>query len=169
MDTIVAEYGIPGQVDYRRVQIDLESGVVTFYRCHIPSRFLAFWPEPEYRCRIDDLRGLSWMRLRQVGDVWVVVTPAGRARLPEAMTGGPVLQTIQEAVRCSGRRLRWYEHPAAKIPLGIAAAAVGTFGGLGLFFSRVVPVWVFMTGLLAAVALVAAIPVVAWWRGHSLW
>ncbi len=172
MENLTAEYGVPGKAVYRRVQIDRRAGVVTFFRCHVPSRFISFGPDPEYRCRIDEIQGLCWRGIRGVGDVWEVVTPGGRARLPEAMTGDPVLQFLKDAVERAGHRLRWYwgQYPAAKIPLAVAAVAVGTpFGGLCLFVSELLPVWVFLGGILGAISLVAVIPTVTWWKGRSQW
>lgn len=170
VDEITAEYGKPGEANYRKVIVDPQAGTITFFRCHQPSRFLSPSPDPEYSCGLDEIRGTcaTWVRPRPVGAVLEVVTPAGRARLPHAMPGFvAVRQVIEQAVARSGRRLAWYEYAAARESLVYACGGTGT--AVAIWALVAAPGWV---GALV-VAAIASVPLgvcaLFWWRGRTMW
>jgi hypothetical protein len=116
-EVVTAEYGKPGEANYRRVSVNLSAGTITFFRCHTPSRFMATGPDNECSCLLEQIRGIgsTWVHPRGVGPVLEVVTPTGRARLPHSMRGFlAVREVIEQAVAKSGNRLRWYEAAAAQ-------------------------------------------------------
>ena len=88
-EDITAEHGEPGDATYRRASVNLSAGTITFFRCHTPSRFLATGPDTECSCQLEEIRGIgsTWVRPRDVGPVFEVVTPTGRARLPVSLSG----------------------------------------------------------------------------------
>ncbi|MGV3605844.1 MAG: hypothetical protein ACO1RA_05510 [Planctomycetaceae bacterium] len=167
---ITAEYGKPGEANYRKVIVDLQAGTITFFRCHQPSRFLAPGPDPEYGCSLDEIRGTcaTWVRPRPVGAVLEVVTPDGRVRLPHAMSGFvAVRQVIEQAVARSGHRLAWYEYAAAREALVYVCGAAGA--AVAIWALVATPGWV---GALV-VAAIASVPLgvcaLFWWRGRAMW
>lgn len=169
-DGVSAEYGKPGEANYRKVIIDSQAGTITFFRCHQPSRFLAPGPEAEYSCKLDEIRGTcaTWVRPRNVGAVLEVVTPTGRARLPHTMSGfGAVRQVIEQAVTRSGHRLPWHEHAAAREALVYVCGGMGA--AVAIWVLVVLPGWVgaLVVGLIASVPL--SICALFWWRGRTLW
>jgi hypothetical protein len=130
---ITAEYGVAGSSYWRRVAVDPDTATVTFDNCHFPRRFLSWGMDPEYTCRISELRGVCW-NMEGCGNRWrrdpvlEVVTPAGRAILPKASAGFDAVYATLIAGIPEEVRLRWYEYPAAQslvallliFPAGIA-------------------------------------------------
>lgn len=170
MGEITAEYGKPGEASYRKVVVDPQVGTITFFRCHQPSRFLAPGPDPEYACSLDEIRGMcaTWVRPRAVGAVLEVVTQAGRARLPHAMSGFvAVRQVIEQAVARSGHRLAWYEYAAAREALVYVCGAAGT--AVAIWALVAAPGWVgaLVVGAIASVPL--SVCALFWWRGRTMW
>lgn len=169
---ITAEYGVAGSPYWRRVAINPEAATVTFDNCHFPNRFLSWGTDPEYSCRISEIRGVCW-NMGGCGTRWrkesvlEVVTPAGRAVLPKASAGfDAVYVSLIEGIPADVR-LRWYEYPTAQalmaflliFPVGIAttilcavllerqlistALLAGVFIVLMPFvFFRVVSIWI---------------------------
>lgn len=126
-EIITAEYGKPGEATYRRVCVNLPTGTITFFRCHSPSRFMATGPDAESSCQLEEIRGIgsTWVRPRDVGPVLEVVTPTGRARLPQSMSGfHAVREVIEQAVAKSGSRLRWHQTAAAQEVLVLSGGAL---------------------------------------------
>ena len=130
---ITAEYGAVGSSYWRRVALDPDAATVTFDNCHFPNRFFSWGTDPEYTCRISELRGVCW-NMGGCGTRWrkepvlEVVTPAGRAVLPKASAGFDAVYAALLAGMSADVRLRWYEYPAAQalvaflliFPVGIA-------------------------------------------------
>lgn len=114
---IAAEFGAAGSPSCRRVAIDPDAATVTFDNCHFPNRFFSWGMDPEYTCRISDLRGVCW-NMEGCGRLWrrepvlEVVTPAGRAILPKASAGFDAVYAALIAGIPEGVRLRWYQYPA---------------------------------------------------------
>ena len=177
---IVAEYGAEGDRDWRRVTVDPDAGTVTFHHCHQPRRFLSAGADPEFTCRLTDLRGVcsnvvwrvDWRVDRRVGRVLEVVTAAGRARLPESAPGFEAVRAALVGGLAPEAGLRWHQYPATGLlwmPVILAAA----IGMAILFFTAVaelgvsdrVVLWSVL-GLMAAVAIAA---VLLTWRGRSQW
>lgn len=131
---ITAEYGTAGSSDWRRVAIDPDAATVTFDNCHFPNRFFSWGTDPEYTCRIAELRGMGW-NMGYSGTLWrkepllEVVTPTGRAILPKKSAGFDAVHAALVAGIPKEVRLRWYEYPAAQslvallliFPVGLAA------------------------------------------------
>ena len=57
---LVADYGTEGEADWRRVVYDPDAGTVTFYNCYQSKRFLAWGADPEFTCRVSELRAAYW-------------------------------------------------------------------------------------------------------------
>lgn len=116
---ITAEYGEAGSSYWRRVAIDPDAATVTFDNCHFPRRFFSWGMDPDYTCRISELRGVCW-NTEGCGNRWrrepvlEVVTPAGRAVLPKASTGFDAVYSALIAGIPKEARLRWYEYPGAQ-------------------------------------------------------
>ncbi len=168
---LVAEYGTEGTADWRRVVVDPTAGVVTFYHCHQPNRFLAWGADPQFTCLLSELRGINWSYHRYIGRLLVVVTPAGLARLPERATAFEEVRAALLDGLAPGARLRWYESPIAKVTLLLALILpFGVLGaGLVAMADQVVPGWLPIAVLLGLMLLLILIPLAAWWRGKSLW
>lgn len=170
MVEITAEYGKPGEANYRKLIVNQQAGTATFFRYHQPSRFLAPGPDSEYSCRLDEVRGTcaTWVRPRSVGPVLEVVTPTGRARLPHSMPGfAAVRQVIEQAVTRSGHRLPWYEYAAARETLVYVCG--GTGAAVAIWLLVAAPGWVGALVVGAIVSVPLIICVLFWWRGRTLW
>ena len=169
-EVITAEYGKPGEVNYRKVIVDPQAGTITFFRCHQPSRFLASGPDLEFSCGLDEIRGTcaTWVRPRPVGAVLEVATPAGRARLPHAMSGFvAVRQVIEQAVTRSGHRLAWYEYAAAREAMVYACG--GTGAAVAIWALVAAPGWVGALVVAAIASLPLGVCALFWWRGRAMW
>ncbi len=169
---ITAEYGAEGSTYWRRVTVDPTAATVTFHNCHFPKQFFSWGKDPEYTCRISDLRGVCW-NMEGCGNRWrkesvlEVVTPAGRAILPKSSVGFDAVYAALIAGIPKEARLYWYEYPAAQslvallliFPIGIALTIlcavllerqlISTAVLAGLFivllpfvFLRVVSIWI---------------------------
>ena len=123
---ITAEYGAEGSPWWCRIAIDPDTATVTFQNCHYQRRFFSWGVDPEYTCRLAELRGLCW-NMGGTGGYWSwrkapvmeVVTPAGRAVVPKAAAG---FAAVHEAIVGGippDVRLRWYEYPAAQTAIGL--------------------------------------------------
>ena len=119
---ITAEFGTEGRPYWRKVVVAPEAGTVTFQRCHHPSRFVSWGPDPEYTCRLADLRGVYWNR-RYCGTRWrtdrvlEVVTPAGRAVLPQGAAGFEAVHAALMEGLGAEARLRWSQTPGGQTAL----------------------------------------------------
>ena len=111
---LTAEYGKPGEFEWRRVVVDPEAGTVVFHRCHMPRQFLSWGVDPEFRCALSELRGVRWNLLQWRGWVLEIVTPSGVARLPQGSRGFEAVHAALVEGLPPGARLRWFEHPAVK-------------------------------------------------------
>lgn len=170
MDEIIAEYGAPGEASYRRVIVDRQAGKITFFRCHHRNRIWAIGPDAEYSCRLDQIRGLcaTWVRPRHVGPVLEVVTPNGRARLPQTMRGFvPVRHILQEAVVRYGRRLPWYELSIIRELLVLVCGAAGGAALIGVLLAA--PYWVSVLAIVATASVPLVVCALFWLSGRSLW
>lgn len=122
---IAADYGAVGSAHSRRVTVDPDLGTVTFDNCHFPNRFFSWGMDPEYTCRISEIRGVCW-NMGGCGTRWrkepvlEVVTPAGRAVLPKASVGFDAVHTALIEGIPADVRLRWYEYPAAQSLMAFA-------------------------------------------------
>jgi hypothetical protein len=167
---LVAEYGKPGEMFWRRVTIDPDARTAAFERCHIPSGWLSLWPEPEFRCTSADIRGTFWSGVRNVGPVLVIVTRRGRARLPQSAAGFEEVRSAVEAWAGSGgARLSWYEHTAARFVLSLVAVVVAVFVGLAVIVSGVLPPWAYAVLVLGPVALFLFIVLLSASSSKPLW
>ena len=117
---LVADYGKEGEADWRRVVYDPDSGTVTFYNCYQSRRFLAWGADPEFTCRVSELRAVYWSYQRGIGSVLLVVTPAGQVRIPQNALGLDGVRSALIGGLAPESRLRWYEYEAAKTVLIIA-------------------------------------------------
>jgi len=139
---LVADYGKEGAADWRRVVYDPDAGTVTFYNCYQSKRFFLVWgADPEFTCRVSELRAAYWNYVpsRPILSVLVTtwtasittacpksyygkwellfVTPAGTARLPQEAVGIDGVRSALIGGLVPESRHRWYEHPAAKFVL----------------------------------------------------
>lgn len=127
---LIAEYGDRNDWRWRGVGVDPEEGRVTFYRCHWPQRFFALAPLDEYSCALSELRGVCWNRIRGIGRVLDIVTPAGRVFLPRTAKGFDAVHAAILAGLPPTARLRWYQYPSGQLvimlPIFFAAGLLGT-------------------------------------------
>jgi hypothetical protein len=167
---LAAEYGAAGEFLWRRVIVDPAAGTVTFHRCHQPGRFLSWGVEAEYTCRLSELRGVCWSGWRGIGPTLEVVTPAGRARLPQVAANFEAVRAAVVGGLKPGAALPWYEYPAAQALLLLLIVVPGVVLGLGLVIwllqQPLVPSWVVPVVVLGPVLLIFLIPIVSWWRGR---
>ncbi|MGL4552734.1 MAG: hypothetical protein ACRC33_16285 [Gemmataceae bacterium] len=166
---LVAEYGEPGEVFWRRVTVDPDAGTATFERCHIPARSFTLWPEPEFACPAGDIRGTYWTAVRDVGAVLVIVTRRGRAALPQSAVGFEAVRSAVEGWAGSGAGLSWYEYPAGQFALALAAVVVAVVAGLAVAVSGVLPAWAYVALVLGPVGFFVWVLVFSAIRGKPLW
>jgi hypothetical protein len=139
---LVADYGKEGAADWQRVVYDPDAGTVTFYNCYQSKRFFLVWgADPEFTCRVSELRAAYWnyvpsrFILSVLVTTWTAsittacpksyfgkwelffVTPAGTARLPQEAVGIDGVRSALIGGLVPESRHRWYEHPAAKFVL----------------------------------------------------
>jgi hypothetical protein len=167
-----AVYGAEGEFLWRQVIVDPEAGTVTFRRCHQPRRFLSWGVDAEYTCRLSELRGVCWSAWRNIGSVLEVVTPAGRARLPQAASNfESVRAALMDGLK-PGTALAWYEYPAAKALLALLVIIPGVFLGLVLCVWSLeqswLPQWLVPGLVFGVVSLFFVVPIRSWWRGQPL-
>ena len=117
---LVADYGKEGEADWRRVVYDPDAGTVTFYNCYQSRRFLAWGADPEFTCRVSEIRAVYWSYQRGIGSVLLVVTPAGQVRIPQKVVGLDGVRSALIGGLAPESRLRWYEYEVAKTVLIIA-------------------------------------------------
>jgi hypothetical protein len=169
---LVAEYGAEGEFLWRRVLVDPEAGTVTFHRCHQPGRFLSWGVDVEYTCRLSELRGVCWSGMGRIGPTLDVVTPAGRARLPQVASNFETVRAALVGGLRPGAALPWYEYPVAQTLLALLVVVPGVVLGIGLaiwvFEQGLVPTWLVPVCVLAPVLLVFTLPILSWWRGRPL-
>ena len=166
-----AEYGAAGDFLWRRVVVDPVARTVTFHRCHAPRRFWSWGVDPEYTCGLSELRGVCWDHSKGVGQTLEVVTPTGRASLPQSSSGFEEVRVAMVAGMGPGARLPWYEYPVAKvliillvyIPCGLACLSLAWWLANRL---GTVPEWAWFGALIAAMSMFFVIPLVSYWRGR---
>lgn len=167
-----AVYGAEGEFLWRQVLVDPAASTVTFRRCHQPGRFLSSGVDAGYTCRLSELRGVCWVGWRSVGSVLEVVTPDGRARLPQAASNFEEVRAARVGGLKPGAALPWYEFPAAKALLTLLVVIPGVILGLVLCVlsleQSLVPKWLVPGLVFGLVALYFGIALRSLWRGQPL-
>lgn len=70
--------------DAAAVYLDADDGVIHFQNCHVPRRLIASASE-WFTCRVDEILAVHLFRYR--GESLTIVTPEGKAVIPESGTG----------------------------------------------------------------------------------
>lgn len=167
---IIAEYGKKNAWRWRGVIIDPATGRITFYRCHRPNRFWSWGVEDEYECALSELRGVYWMG-NDLGVLALdIVTPTGRAMLPDTAKG---FDDVYDAIRAGLQptaRLRWYQYPSGL--MCIVMAIVLAVGLPATYLLARAPEWVVLimmiTIMIIPLTLIILIALAARLRGRPL-
>lgn len=164
---VIAEYGKKNAWMWRGVIVDPATGRVTFYRCHRPNRFWSWGVEDEYECALSELQGGYWMRGWKLGVFNLeIVTPTGRAMLPNTAKGFDAVCAAIRAGLPPSARLRWYQYPPGQtlilLPIIFGATWSGAFLLAGAADRAGIPLLVLM--LLCVVILLATRL-----RGRPMW
>jgi hypothetical protein len=168
----VAEYGNPGEIDWRRVAVDPDAGTVTFTRCHRRASFWCWGPDDEYTCALAELVAVRRNRVQNIGPVIEIVTPRGMARLPESAVG---FATVRDAVAAvvPVTRPKWHQLHLVRffllmlvvIPVGLLATWLVVVADE----KKWLPQWLLFGPLFAMLAAVVLIPLASWWWRKSAW
>ena len=174
---LVADYGKEGDANWRRVVHDPDAGTVTFYNCYQSKRFLAWGADPEFTCRVSEIRAVYSSNQPGIGSVLLVVTPAGEVRIPQNAVGLDGVRSALIGGLAPESRLRWYEYEAAKTALLMAFV-----WGAGILvillivkadvFKNQWPVELERTVFVVYCVIISfpiLIPLVSQWLGKSLW
>jgi hypothetical protein len=121
-----------------RVIVDVDSGTITFERCHWPRRFWALRPEERYTCHLTDILEihhdslLTWLLTREAR--WqgaTIVTHTGKASINSLMSGfNEVLAAITANSQAGSGRLLDNQNVWT---IGVALLAFA-MAGLGLLW-----------------------------------
>ena len=171
---LVAEFAALGDFPMltRAVGVEPATRVVTFYRCHFPQRFFSWGPDQEFRCRVDQVRGVCWTQIRGLGRTLEIVTPSGRAWLPERADGFEPVRAALVAGLSPDARLRWYEHPASRFAMLLAVILPGgVVGAVAMGWAlerRLMSDAVAVALVIGVAAFAVVLPWISWCRGRPL-
>jgi hypothetical protein len=164
---IVAEYGTEGEFMWRRFVVDTDQATVTFHRCHVPKRFFSFGVDSEFTCPLSELRWTRRSRASGLGWLLEVVTPSGRAMIPERASGFEEMKSALIAGLAPDARQRWYQYTYVQaVAIFFVCLALSILVMAAIAFARLGPI--VLVVLIGFIILVPAAMLIAKLRGRPL-